>query len=238
MAKELPYFRFTVQDWQNGKISIESFEMQGLFISVCGYYWINDCDLTLAMLKKKFSIATNLLDELITLGILKHENRHDKVEIVFLNEQYDLLSEKRKARQNAGSKGGNAKAKLKQKGSYKDKDNNKDNNKDKDNKPTMEEFLNHAVSVKPNVDQEAVKLKFQSWVQNEWRTGKDKPIKNWKSTLTNTLQFIADQKTGGQKRWVELYATSGGTGKTPFLLNDQELIEKKASGFWKEASEL
>jgi len=45
---------------------------------------------------------------------------------VFLNRQYDLLSENRKARQDAGSKGGKAKAKLKQKPSYKDKDNNKD----------------------------------------------------------------------------------------------------------------
>ena len=126
MAKELPYFRFTVQDWQNGKISLESFELKGLFIDVCGYYWINDCYLTLAILQKKFSNAKGLLQELIELGILKHENRHDKVEIEFLNKQYDLLSEKRKRRQIAGSKGGNAKAMLKQKCSYKDKDKDKD----------------------------------------------------------------------------------------------------------------
>jgi len=131
MANELPYFRFTVQAWQNGKISIESYELKGLFIDVCGYYWINDCDITLTTLKKKFSNAMNLLNELIELGIMKHENRHDKVEIEFLNIQYDLLSEKRKHRQEAGSKGGKAKAKRKQKDSY--KDNNKDNNKDKDN---------------------------------------------------------------------------------------------------------
>ena len=37
MAKELPYFRFTVQEWQNGKISLESYELQGLFMSRCGY---------------------------------------------------------------------------------------------------------------------------------------------------------------------------------------------------------
>ena len=130
MAKELPYFRFTVQDWQNGKISLESFELQGLFISISGYYWINDCSLTLTMLHKKFSNAKNLIKELIDLQIIKHEIKHDKIEIEFLNIQYDLLSENRKARQSAGSKGGKAKAMLKQKPSYKDKD--KDNNKDKD----------------------------------------------------------------------------------------------------------
>jgi len=147
MAKELPYFRFTVQEWQNGDISLERFELQGLFISVCGFYWLKDCDCTLAMLHKKYSNATSELNELIELGILKHENRHDKVQIVFLNNQYDLLSEKRKLRQSAGSKGGNAKAMLKQKGSYKDKDKDKDNNKDKDNSATNELEVNE-VSLK------------------------------------------------------------------------------------------
>lgn len=130
MAKELPYFRFTVQEWQNGDISLERYELQGLFISICGFYWLQDCDCTLALLQKKFSNATLELKELIDLGIIKHENRHDKIKIDFLMKQYDLLSEKRKLRQAAGSKGGNAKAMLKQKGSYKDNNNNKDKDKD------------------------------------------------------------------------------------------------------------
>jgi hypothetical protein len=138
MAKELPYFRFTVQDWQNKDISLESYELKGLFIDVCGFYWINDCNTTLTILKKKFSNATILLDELVKLDIIKHEKKHDKIEIDFLNKQYDLLSEKRKLRQSAGSKGGNAKAMLKQKHSYKDKDKDKDNNKEKDNNNLIE----------------------------------------------------------------------------------------------------
>lgn len=169
MAKELPYFRFTVQEWQNGKISLESYELQGLFINVCCYYWINDCSITLAMLKKRFRDANHLLDELINLGILKHERRHDKIKIDFLIKQYELLSEKRKRRQEAGSKGGNAKAMLKQKCSYKDKDkdiyidiykekekekkkiNKKEKEKEKRTKkekekeiPTLETFLEYA----------------------------------------------------------------------------------------------
>ena len=138
MAKELPYFRFTVQDWQNKDISLESYELKGLFIDICGFYWINDCNTTLTILKKKFSNATILLDELVKLDIIKHEKKHDKIEIDFLNKQYDLLSEKRKLRQSAGSKGGNAKAMLKQKHSYKDKDKDKDNNKEKDNNNLIE----------------------------------------------------------------------------------------------------
>lgn len=127
MANELPYFRFTVQAWQNGKIDIERYELKGFYISVCGYYWIQDCNVTLSLLQKKFSDATHLIEELITLKIIKHETKHDKIKIDFLLTQHDLLNEKRKLRQSAGSKGGNARALLKQKGSYKDKDKDKDN---------------------------------------------------------------------------------------------------------------
>lgn len=131
MAKELPYFRFTVSEWLTDDISLESYELKGLFIDICAFYWFKDCSITLAMLYKKFG-NENLILELIDLGIIKHESKHDKIKIDFLMTQYDLLSEKRKLRQIAGSKGGNAKAMLKQKGSYKDKDKDNKNNKDKD----------------------------------------------------------------------------------------------------------
>lgn len=121
MAIDLPYFRFEVQSWQNGDIALEDYQMQGIFISICGYYWTKDCSITLALLQRKYSTASeiNLIEKLIELKILKHEKRHDKIEIVFLNKQYDLLSEERKRRQAAGSKGGNAKAKLQPTSSYK-----------------------------------------------------------------------------------------------------------------------
>ena len=125
MAKELPYFRFTASEWLNDDISLESYELKGLFADVCAYYWTQDCDCTLDRLKKKFSNATILLQQLVESNIIKHENKHDKIKIDFLLTQYDLLSEKRKLRQDAGSKGGNAKAMLKQKDSYKDNNNNK-----------------------------------------------------------------------------------------------------------------
>jgi len=165
MAKELPYFRFTSQEWQNGDIGLESYELKGLFIDICAYYWIKDCSITLAMLEKRFRDAKELIKELIYLEILKHEVDEDTISIFFLNEQFDLLSEKRKKRQEAGKIGGlqkasNAKAMLEQNPSYKDKDKDKeedkDNNKDKDNtvsaKPKKfdfkKEFLNLGVEEK------------------------------------------------------------------------------------------
>jgi hypothetical protein len=120
MAKELPYFRFTPQEWQNGDIGIEPFDVKGLFIDVCAFYWVRDCSVTVAMLDKRYSHAKELLDQLYKSGIISNTENSDFVSISFLNEQYDMLSTKRKMRQEAGRAGGlakssNAKAMLKQK---------------------------------------------------------------------------------------------------------------------------
>jgi hypothetical protein len=163
MAKELPYFRFTVQEWQNGDISLESYELRGLFIDVCGFYWIKDCSITLAMLNKRYKDATELIKELLELNIIKHDIESDEINIFYLDEQYDLLSNKRKKRSDAGKKGGlakssNAKAKLKQNASYKDKD----KDKDKENKEIeLYSFL-------------------EFWEDYDYKTGKAAAEKSWK----------------------------------------------------------
>jgi len=136
MAKELPYFRFTASEWLNDDISLEPYELKGLFIDICAYYWFKDCSITLAMLEKRFSNAVKMINELTELKILKIDS-HNFIIISFLDKQYDLLSKKRIKRQEAGKKGGlqrasNAKAMLKQKSSYKDKDKDKKKDKDKE----------------------------------------------------------------------------------------------------------
>jgi len=191
MAKELPYFRFTSQEWQNGLISLESYHLKGLYIDICAYYWVQNCSITKAMLGKKFRDAKTELNELVKLGILKLD-KNDNITITFLDEQFDVLSNKRKARQLAGQKGGkqkssNAKAKLKQNSSYKDKD------KDKDNIPAYEDFKAYALSKDESISLDALKNKYDSWVENGWKNGYDKPIKNWKSTLLNTMSHLPKQ---------------------------------------------
>lgn len=61
--------------------------------------------------------------------------------------------------------------------------------------PLYDDFLNYAIEQKPKVNKSLVKLKYDSWVVNEWKDGNGKPIKNWKSKLNNTLPFIAEQET-------------------------------------------
>ena len=61
--------------------------------------------------------------------------------------------------------------------------------------PLYTDFLNYAIEQKPKVNKSLVKLKYDSWVVNDWKDGNGKPIKNWKSKLNNTLPFIAEQET-------------------------------------------
>ena len=61
--------------------------------------------------------------------------------------------------------------------------------------PLYIDFLNYAIEQKPKVNKSLVKLKYDSWVVNDWKDGNGKQIKNWKSKLNNTLPFIAEQET-------------------------------------------
>ena len=60
--------------------------------------------------------------------------------------------------------------------------------------PSCEEFIAYAVSNVSDINTEEVRLKYESWKVNNWCTnvkGKEKPIKNWKSTLLNTLPYLS-----------------------------------------------
>jgi hypothetical protein len=57
--------------------------------------------------------------------------------------------------------------------------------------PSFDVFKNYAISKKSNVNIEALNMKYQSWIESGWKCGKpERKIKNWKSTLLNTLPYI------------------------------------------------
>jgi len=70
-----------------------------------------------------------------------------------------------------------------------------DKNEKKKNKyiPGFIEFRDYALENQKNTDLHKLELKYKSWVEAGWKTGKDKDIKNWKSTLLNTLQYLVDE---------------------------------------------
>lgn len=63
------------------------------------------------------------------------------------------------------------------------------------NIPTEDEFLNFAKSLEiydansPNIDFK-IKAKYESWVNNGWKNGHNKPIRNWKTNLKSTLPYL------------------------------------------------
>jgi hypothetical protein len=56
--------------------------------------------------------------------------------------------------------------------------------------PVYEEFLEYALSVKSNLKEESVKLKFMAWKEAGWVDGNEKKINNWKSKLLNTIPHL------------------------------------------------
>ncbi len=89
MAKELPWFKFLVSEWTDGDITLEDYEVQGLFINICAYYWSNECEITLKKVRKKFKDAPDesfeslLASEVLKIGL------DDLITINFLDEQRD-----------------------------------------------------------------------------------------------------------------------------------------------------
>jgi len=72
--------------------------------------------------------------------------------------------------------------------------NNKDNNNDNEKKiPTYEEFEKYALEKDALLVKRDLKLKYDSWIVNDWKTGKNTKITNWKTTLLNTIPQLAKE---------------------------------------------
>lgn len=60
------------------------------------------------------------------------------------------------------------------------------------NIPSVEEFLEFAKTLKnysPELNSK-IEGKYDSWIENNWKNGYDRPITNWKSTLKSTLPYL------------------------------------------------
>jgi hypothetical protein len=83
--------------------------------------------------------------------------------------------------------------------------------KKKNNIPSIDEFVAYAISLKQNVNTDNVKLKFNSWVVNDWkinRNGKEVLIKNWKTTLSNTIQYLGETDLKFKPSTLDDYASN------------------------------
>lgn len=103
MAKELPYFKFEPNQWENGNIQFFGREIKGLFIDLCSMYWsrLGELDYALA-LQKLCNGNTEQLNLLMQREIFVVEN--EKIVIEFLDEQLDEFQKTSKVRAKAARK--------------------------------------------------------------------------------------------------------------------------------------
>lgn len=63
--------------------------------------------------------------------------------------------------------------------------------------PTLEEFLAYCKEIR-EIDFKAyefsLKSKYEAWVDAKWKDGNNKPIKNWKSKIKNTIPYLKPQQ--------------------------------------------
>jgi 23S rRNA maturation mini-RNase III len=112
MAKELPYFKFEPNQWENGNIQMLSREDKGLFIDLCSMYWsrLGDVPLKLAIQKLCAGNATalnSLCDEKII------EVLDDNIFIKFLSEQLNEFEDTSKQNSKNAKEGWEKRRKLK-----------------------------------------------------------------------------------------------------------------------------
>ena len=104
MAKDLPYFKFFCSEWNDGDIALEDFNIQGIFINVCSYYWSNECYLSISKLKKRFKHNQEDIEYLLNNRLIHNENGFTSIH--FLDEQ----QEDRKTTSKKNSEAGKASA--------------------------------------------------------------------------------------------------------------------------------
>jgi len=86
MAKELPFFKFEPNQWENGNIQMCSFEAQGIFMNVCSMYWQRLGDLPYKLVVQKICNGNaTALDSLYEADVIKVID--GMICIDFLNEQ-------------------------------------------------------------------------------------------------------------------------------------------------------
>jgi hypothetical protein len=210
MAKELPYFKFEASAWMSGEIQICDYASKGLYIELCSLYWSRSGELSYAFALQKLCMGNkDALQPLVDCNAVKVND--GQIVVDFLDEQLSDFLDVSAKRKEAAEKRWSKESKTKdidtidanalqvhsKSNAIREEKRREDKIREKETIPVFEDFLNYAIENKPNIDQESVKFKYNSWKENNWKTGGATPkqIKNWKSTLLNTLPHMKEAKT-------------------------------------------
>jgi hypothetical protein len=192
MAKDIPYFKFYINEWINGDITLEEMEIQGVFINICAYYWSKDCELNLNNLKKKFRGYESKIDALIESGIIKVNNQ--EIVIMFLNEQLQSKAVQQITNRQNGSLGGRPKKITEEKpnGLFLE---TKSKAKENQNITNIKERKEKKIVYTPFIDEviiyftengytkESAVKAFNYYQENNWKDSRNNQVKNWKKKM-------------------------------------------------------
>ncbi len=199
--KDLPYFKFVVSEWLNGDITLEDFEIQGIFINVCSLYWHKSGNITLTEIKRRLKTAKpNAFDSLIESNLIKVKN--DLISISFLDEQFIDRGYVSDVNSKNGKKGGRPKgSKTKEKKpnalfSESEPLTKKSNIEEKrEEKRRKEKSENKRKFVPPSLQEIktyfddngysaiAAEKAFRYYETANWHDSKNNAVKNWKQKM-------------------------------------------------------
>ncbi len=212
MAKELPYFKFEPNQWENGNIQMLSREDKGLFIDLCSMYWsrLGDVPLKLAIQKLCAGNATalnSLCDEKII------EILDGNIFIKFLSEQLNEFEDTSKQNSKNAKEGWEKRRKQKEESERNatalnpqcendaireeeiiEEEIKEDENKDKRKRfvpPSQIEVVDY-FNQNGYSNESAIKA-FNYYETGNWKDGKGNQVKNWKQKM-QSVWFKEDNK--------------------------------------------
>lgn len=184
MAKNFPYFKFTVSEWMTGDIVFESLSVQGLFINICALYWQRDGNLSIEDINKRYKNPTELND---LLGRFIFTN-DTLIYINFLDEQLIDANHVSKVNSENGKKSAesraNAKRLLNEGSTTVQRISTNKNKKQIRSKKEEEKEINildiKSYFIENNYSEISAQKFFDYYSIADWKDSKGNKVKNWK----------------------------------------------------------
>lgn len=212
MAKELPYFKFEPNQWENGNIQMLSREDKGLFMDLCSMYWsrLGDVPLKLAVQKLCAGNAT-ALNPLCDEKII--EVLEGNIFIKFLSEQLNEFEDTSKQNSKNAKEGWEKRRKQKEESErnatalnsqcendairgeeIREDEIREDEKKEKTKRfvpPSQIEVVDY-FNQNGYSNESAIKA-FNYYETGNWKDGKGNQVKNWKQKM-QSVWFKEDNK--------------------------------------------
>ena len=178
--ESLRWFKFDTKLWTAGRISMEDYDVQGVFLACCILYWDREGEVQMKHLRRKVN-ADEQIDLLMSIGLL--HDREGMVYIKWIDEEIESANARRnRSRKGAAARWNNAKEMLKHKTSNAKGDAKTKEKKTKDvfRRPTREQVIEY---FKENEYGQDLGTQFFLYYDSQgWVKSNGIAIKNWKST--------------------------------------------------------